>query len=134
MKIKKAQTAQQLDGAKRTKQTTSSPYQLTPEENQILMNVRQKILSGAPEIGDIMQNQRSKAILFNILEALGNISAGQLKSIISKVQQSQVQPQEAQVQPQAQQTQQAQPTPRVVQQPDQGVVQQESQTMVPTSG
>jgi len=64
-----------------------SSSQLTPEENQILSSIRQKLLTAAPEIGDIMQNQRSKAILFAVLEALGNMNTGQIKSILGKLQQ-----------------------------------------------
>jgi hypothetical protein len=42
-------------------------------------------MSAAPEIGDIMSNQRSKAILFAVLDALGNITPSQLKNILNKI-------------------------------------------------
>jgi len=103
--------------------------QITPEENQILMQIRGRLLQVAPEIGDIMQNQRSKAILYSILDVLGQINPSQLKTILTKAPQA----------PQAPQEQQAKqpaplPTQPVPSTPDQGVIQQTDQTMVPPSG
>jgi len=69
-----------------TNPTQTNPTQLTPEENQTLMSIRNRLISVAPEIGDIMANARSKAILFAVLEALGSVNPTQLKTILNKVQ------------------------------------------------
>jgi len=72
-----------------TQPAQTNPTQLTPEENQTLMSIRNRLISVAPEIGDIMANARSKAILFAVLEALGSVNPTQLKTILNKVQPTQ---------------------------------------------